>query len=222
MFRYQLNSSKKDKLLLVFNDMAKIGLDDKFAFYKQIAETFTDFDILFVKDIKEKHWYLTILDKIIELVESINNENKYSAVFGLTSSSGTIPLLNVFHSLTNFKKGVVVNGQPILDEQIVSSYKNECSDCAIFDKSLIKENYNNKYLEPWKNLLNRPDTIFQFYYNQSVSDKVYYNFIKSKNLPNVSIFYNSDENNNGHGAYIEELFYNKEFLNKVKNFFISN
>ena len=211
--------NKTQKLLVFFNDMVKVGFDEKFSSFKIINNIFNDYDILFIKDIKPKYWYLTIMDPIYNLINDILINNNYKYIYGLTSSSGTLCLLSILHRFCIFKKAVIINGQITLCDDIINKYKDTCTDCCIFDKKNITESFDEKYLNPLDRIPKEFLDKYFFYYCDSVSDAIYYNYIKSVypiDLQENIIF---DKTHQGHGDYIAQLLNNKEFLTNIKNIF---
>jgi hypothetical protein len=218
--RYVHINNNNKKLLIVFSDMAKVGItDDTFASFKILKNIFNDYDILFVKDIKLGYWYLTIMEFVYNLICNIIQVNNYKFIYGLTSSSGAMCLLNILYRFNIFTKAVIVNGQTTLSDDIVNKYKSKCRDCRIFNKKEIKESYNEDYIIPFKKIPTDTFDKYIFYYCSSVSDKVYYEYIKSiypTDLHN-NIYFN--ETNSSHSNYIGCLLNDNKFLTNVKNTF---
>lgn len=215
---YKYINNKNNKLLIFFNDMIRVGIDDElFSSYNIIKNIFNDYDILFIKDIKPNYWYLTIIDDIYKLIQTISNN--YIEIYGLTSSSGTLCLLNILYKFNNFKKAVIINGQTTLQDDILEKYKYNCYDCAIFNKNYINEIYNNEYLVPFNKILPEMFQKYIFYYCNSVSDKIYYEYIKSiypTNLYN-NLFFN--DTITCHGKYVAFLLNDTNFLQNIKSTF---
>jgi len=212
------NNSKK--LLIYFNDMSKVGTtDDKFSSFKILHSIFSDYDILFVKDIKHGNWYLTIIDDVFKLIYEIVQRNNYNFIYGLTSSSGAICLLNILHKFTIFRKAVIINGQTNLSDDIINKYKYTSLDCNPIDKKSITESYDENFLTPFENIPIEMYYKYIFFYNNSVSDSVYYKYIKSiyPDSLHSNIFF--DETPQSHGVYVEYLLNNFSFLNHVKETF---
>ena len=212
--------NNSNKLLIFFNDMVKVGIaDNKFTSFKILCNTFNDYDILFIKDIESMYWYLSIMNDIYNLIDNITQSNNYHFLYGLTSSSGTLCLLNTLYKFNIFKKAVIINGQTTMCSDIVNKYKYTCMDCAIFNKEYIKKPYDDDFLIPFKKIPNEMFDKYIFYYCNSVSDLIYYEYIKSiypKNLYS-NIFF--DTTNNSHGNYIAYLLNNNDFLLNTKNIF---
>jgi hypothetical protein len=222
MIHAHINNNSK-KLLIFFNDMARVGIDDnKFSSYKILNEIFNNYDILFIKDIKMNNWYLTIIDDVYQLINDINEQYNYDYIFGLTSSSGSICLLNTLHKFHNFRKAIIINGQTTLSDDIVNIYKDICIDCYIFDKAHIKESYNEEYLIPFNNIPMEMYSKYMFFYCDSISDKIYYNYMRSIYPSNLlcNIFF--DNNVKLHGIYVKFLLNNAFFLTSMKNIFDSS
>jgi len=212
--------NNSNKLLIFFNDMVKVGItDNTFSSFKILNDIFNDYDILFIKDIKPNYWYLTIVNDFYNLIDNIIQSNNYHFMYGLTSSSGTLCLLNTLYKFNIFKKAVIINGQTTLCSNIVNKYKYTCSDCCIFNKKYIKEPYDDDLLIPFKKIPNEMLNKYIFYYCNSVSDLIYYEYIKSiypKKLY-TNIFF--DITNNSHGGYVADLLNNNNFLLNIKNIF---
>jgi hypothetical protein len=212
-------NNKKHKLLVFFNDMVKVGLDETFSSFKILNSIFNDYDILFIKDIKPRYWYLTIMEPVYNLIDDILKTNNYKYMYGLTSSSGTLCLLNTLHRFPIFKKSVIINGQASLCANIVNKYRHTCTDCCIFNKKIITELFNKKYLNPFNEIPKECLEKYIFYYCNSVSDAIYYNYVKEMypiNLHDNIIF---DKTHKGHGGYVAQLLNDNSFLTKIKNLF---
>lgn len=217
--KHTLIKNGSDKLLIFFNDMVRTGEDEFFSYYKTINKIFDDYDILFIKDIQQRLWYLTIVDDVYNLISTIILNNKYKFAYVLTSSSGTICLLNVLPKFDIFKKAVIINGQIALDDDTMQQYKNTCHDCAIFDINYIPKKIKESLLTPFNTIEEETYDKYLFYYCNSVSDLVYYRQIKQIYPESLhgNIFF--DDINSSHGEYIAHLFNNHEFLNEIKNTF---
>ncbi len=222
IYKHIINNSKN--LLVFINDMVLTGTDNEnFSCYKILNENFNNYDILFIKDIKQKHWYITIIEDIYDLIYNLNNKFKYTNIFGLTSSSGAICALNVLYKFSNFKKAVIINGQTCLNDKIIDKYKNNCQDCSIFNKDIISNNeFYERLYDPLKKLQFDDLKKFIFYFNNSVSDQIYFEYTKSfyGNLIKSNICY--DKNNKSHGEYVSDLFSSYNFMNKIKFYFNNN
>jgi len=212
--------NNSNKLLIFFNDMAKVGtIDDKFSSFKILNSIFSDYDILFVKDIKHGNWYLSIIDDVYELIYEIVHSNNYNFIYGLTSSSGAICLLNTLHKFTIFRKAVIINGQTDLSDDIINKYKHNSPDCNPINKKSITEPYDEKFLTPFENIPIEMYYKYIFFYNNSPSDSVYYEYVKSIYPESLksNIFF--DETPQSHGVFVEFLLNNFSFLNHVKETF---
>ncbi len=132
-FKYIHIHNNSKNLLVYFNDMTQVGFSDHFSLYKQLNNIFHDFDILFIKDIAEYHWYLTIINPIIDLINSLNNTHYYRNIYGFAGSSGSMGLLNTLPKIPNFRKAVIINGQVSLVKEDVDKYRS-CKDCYIFSE----------------------------------------------------------------------------------------
>ena len=212
--------NNSNKLLIFFNDMVKVGItDNTFSSFKILCDTFNDYDILFIKDIKNMHWYLTIINDIYNLIDNIIQSNNYHFMYGLTSSSGTLCLLNTLYKFNIFKKAVIINGQTTMCSDIVNKYKYTCMDCCIFNKEYIKEPYDDDFLIPFKKIPNEMLDKYIFYYCNSVSDLIYYEYIKSIYPENLYINLFFDITDNSHGGYVGYLLNNNNFLLNMKDIF---
>ena len=212
-------NNKNEKILVFFNDMVKVGFDEKFSSFKIFNNIFKDYDILFIKDIKPGYWYLTIMEPVYKLIDDILRTNNYKYMYGLTSSSGTLCLLNTLHRFPIFKKSVIINGQPSLNDNIINKYKNICTDCCIFNKNIITESFDEKYLNPFNKIPKEFLEKYIFYYCNSISDAIYYNYVKEIypiKLHNNIIF---DNTYSVHGVYVAKLLSNNAFLTKIKSLF---
>ena len=199
--------------------MQTTGESDRMGSYKTINEIYDDSDILFIKDIAPRLWYLTIMNDVYNLICNIIKNNNYKFVFGLTSSSGTMCLLNVLHKINIFKMGVVINGQTSLDDAIINEYKNNCTDCAIFDEKYIPIQFDKSLLSPFNSIPNEHHAKYRFYYSNSVSDTVYYNYIKTVLHPNLHENITFDNKHPSHAGYIIFLLSDHTFLKEIKVMF---
>lgn len=213
-------NNNSSKLVIFFNDMAKVGTDDdRFSSYKILKETFHDYDVVFIKDIKMHYWYLTIMDDVYNLIDNIIKTYNYDSVFGLTSSSGTICLLNTLHKFSNFKKAIIINGQTILSDEIVDLYKDSCIDCYIFDKNKINESYDKEHLIPFSKIPVEKFNKYIFLYCDSVSDRIYYKYMRAIYPTNLHGNISFDDNIKLHGIFVKFLLNDTLFLTHVKNIF---
>lgn len=221
-FRYIHIKNNSKNIIIYFNDMTQVGFSDHFSLYKQLNTIFYDFDILFIKDIAEYYWYLTIIDDIINLINQLNNQYQYKNIYGFAGSSGSMGLLNTLPKITNFRKAIIINGQVSLAKEDVDKYRS-CKDCYTFNENKIKELYNKNYLVPLEyiKLNNKNNYKIMFYHNCSASDSVNHHILK--NNYNLSIFEIIDEGcKHGpfHGPYLIKK-YHDNFLKEYKYYFIS-
>ena len=212
--------NNSNKLLIFFNDMAKVGTtDNTFSSFKILSDIFNDFDILFIKDIKPLYWYLTVINDIHNLIDNIIQTNNYNFIYGLASSSGSMGLLNTLYKYNIFKKAVIINGQNTLCDDIINKYRYNCEDCAIFNKQYIIEPYDDDFITPFKKIPNEMLDKYIFYYCNSVSDLIYYEYTKSiypENLCNNNNLYIT---NGSHAGYIGYLLNDNNFLLNIKDIF---
>ena len=218
--RYLHLKNNSNKLLIFFNDMVKVGItDNTFSSFKILSNTFNDYDILFIKDIKHMYWYLTIINDIYNLIDNIIQTNNYNFMYGLTSSSGTLCLLNTLYKFNIFKKAVIINGQTALCDDVLNKYKHTCTDCNLFNKQSINEPYDDDFITPFSKISNEMFHKYIFYYCNSVSDLIYYEYIKSIYPENLYINIFFDRTNNSHGGYIAILLNDNNFLLNMKSIF---
>ena len=225
-FKYIHIKNNSKHLLVYFNDMTQVGFSEHFSLYKQLNTIFHDFDILFIKDIAEYYWYLTIINPIIDLIHLLNNIHQYKNIYGFAGSSGSIGLLNTLPKISNFRKAVIINGQVSLAKEDVDKYRN-CKDCYLFSEDKIKEDYNKDYLIPLeyikcnsKNRFTIPYKI-QFYHNCSASDSVNHNILKNHyKLSFFELIYEGNIHGPFHGPYLIKK-YHENCLKEYKNYFIS-
>jgi hypothetical protein len=140
-------------------------------------------------------------------------------MYGLTSSSGTLCLLNTLYKFNVFKKAIIINGQSSLCDDIVNKYKHTCKDCCIFDKQYVNEPYDDNFTIPFKKIPREMFDKYIFYYCNSISDLTYYEYIKSIYPENLHINIFFDKTNNSHGRYIAHLLNDNNFLLNIKNIF---
>jgi hypothetical protein len=197
--------------------MVKVGItDNTFSSFKILSNTFNEYDILFIKDIKNMYWYLSIINDVYNLIDNIIQSNNYHFMYGLTSSSGTLCLLNTLYKFNIFKKAVIINGQTTMCSDIVNKYKYTCSDCSIFNKQCINESYDDDFLIPFKKIPNEMLDKYIFYYCNSISDLIYYEYIKSIYPENLHINIFFDITNNSHGGYVSYLLHLFSFQTPIK------
>ncbi len=220
-FKYIHIKNNSQKLLIYFNDMTQVGFSDHFSLYKQLNTIFNDFDILFIKDIAEYYWYLTIIDHILLLINQLNENYHYQSIYGFAGSSGSIGLLNTLPKISNFKSAIIINGQVSLLKEDVDKYRN-CKDCYVFSEEKIKENYNKSYLTPLEYVKNNSYKI-RFYHNSSVSDSINHNILKDryKNIKNFEYIYEEHRDTPFHGNYLIKK-YKNEYLELYKKYFLSS
>ncbi len=192
--------------------MVRVGHDEFFSCYNILQQSFP-FDILFIKDIGHGLWYLTIMEECRTLIENITREHNYKHVFGITDSSGTIPLLNIAPYLSQFREGIVINGQTTLKPEIIEKYKS-CTDCAIFDPVSVG-NISQSYLIPLEKLSNSQLQKIRYYYNNSPSDYQYYLYTLSfyTILDNTCVTLTKD--NGSHISYITKVYGDASFMKTV-------
>jgi hypothetical protein len=199
-------------LLIYFNDMFCVGDTDIFSCYRIITDTFP-FDILFIKDICSYQWYLGIMEECRLLISNIIEDNNYAYIFGLTDSSGTIPMLNIAPYLSSFREGIIINGQTTLKQEIVDTYKHS-RDCAIINPRIVSH-LNKKYISPLENLTTKQKSKFRYYYNNSISDYQYYLYTSKIYSKIEKIHVNLEEDNGSHDSYIRKKFLDKTFMQSV-------
>ena len=204
-------------LLVIFNDMTKTGIADySFSPFNHYLRAFDGYDFLFFKDIEKYYWYLTVQADICEIIRTIQEEFNYLALYGIGASSGAMPLLNTLPNFPNFKHGVVLNGQVSLDSSIIDKYSST-KDIHIFNKNDIKESYPLELLTPLENLPSTCYSRITYYYNDSLSDKVYYDYVCSKYQDRSQIHLST--NGMTHGEYLISLYTDTSFLQKIKELF---
>ncbi len=221
-FKYIHIQNNSKNLLVYFNDMTQVGFSDHFSLYKQLNTIFHDFDILFIKDIAEYYWYLTIINHIIDLINSLNNQYHYTNIYGFAGSSGSIGLLNTLPKIVNFKKAVIINGQVSLAKEDVHKYRN-CKDCYLFSEDKIKEDYHKNYLIPLEYIKCNHTNQYKikFYHNCSASDSVNHNILKNHyKLPFFEIIDEGNVHGPFHGPYLIKK-YHENCLKEYKNYLIS-
>jgi hypothetical protein len=147
------------------------------------------------------------------LISNIIEDNNYAHVFGLTDSSGAIPMLNIAPYLLSFREGIIINGQATLKQEIIEKY-NYCRDCAIFNPQSISH-LNDKYISPLENLTTNQQSKFRYYYNNSISDYQYYLYTSKIYSKFEKIHVNLEEDNGSHESYIRKKFLDKTFMQSV-------
>jgi hypothetical protein len=218
--KYLHIKNNSNKLVIYFNDMVKVGItDDTFSSFKILNYAFNDYDILFVKDIKHAHWYLTIMEDVYNLIGNIVQSNNYNFMYGITSSSGALCLLNTLYKFNIFKKAVIINGQSDLCDYVVNKYKHTCSDCCGFNDQYITEPYDKDCISPFTKIPAEMFDKYIFYYCNSVSDLIYYEYIKCIYPEHLHKNVFLDKTCQSHGLYISDLLNSHVFLASVKNIF---
>ncbi len=219
-FKYIHIQHHSKKLLVYFNDMTQVGFSDHFSLYKQLHEIFFDYDILFVKDIAEYYWYLTIIDDIYNLICELNNTYQYDSIVGFAGSSGSIGLLNTLPKISNFHKAIIINGQVSLRKEDVDKYRN-CKDCYVFDEKKIQEEYKEEYVEPMEYIKKMNLAFFKirFYHNSSSSDSVNHTLLKEKYVcKHIEAIYEDHRDTPFHGNYLVKK-YKNIYLEEYKKYF---
>jgi hypothetical protein len=218
-FKYSHIQNQSKKLLVYFNDMTQVGHSDHFSLYKQLNRIFSDYDILFIKDIAEYYWYLTIIDDILELLHSLNHTFKYDAIYGFAGSSGCMGLLNTLPKIAIFKRAIVINGQVSLASEDVEKYRN-CRDCYLFSKEKIQEEYHQAYLTPLLFIQNQKERSYQirFYHNTSVSDSANHHILREKYRGcGVEAILEESHDTPFHGNYLMKR-YRDSYLEEYKKY----
>ncbi len=221
-FKYKHITRNARKLLVVFNDMTQVGFSDHFSLYKQLDRIFADYDILFIKDIAEYYWYLTIIDSIYSLLTTLAPSYE-DGIYGFAGSSGSIGLLNILPHLPNFKAAVVINGQVSLRKSHVDLYRN-CRDCYIFTEEKISTSYNRDYLEPLLRINEVCCGKIRFYHNQSMSDSAHHRILREfiKDHPYhptaFEAIFEETRDAPSHGNYLVKK-YRDSYLLEYKAFF---
>ncbi len=223
-FKYIHIKNNSLKLLIYFNDMTQVGFSDHFSLYKQLNTIFNDFDILFIKDIAEYYWYLTIIDHILVLINQLNETYHYQSIYGFAGSSGSMGLLNTLPKIHNFKSAIIINGQISLLKEDVNKYRN-CKDCYVFSEEKIKENYHKSYLAPieyMKENIKNYNYKIRFYHNSSLSDSINHTILKEKckNMKNIEMIYEEHRDTPFHGNYLMKK-YKNEYLEQYKKYLLS-
>ncbi len=219
-FKYSHIQNQSKKLLVYFNDMTQVGFSDHYSLYKQLNRIFYDYDILFIKDVAEYYWYLTIVDDILDLLHQLNRDFGYDGVYGFAGSSGCMGLLNTLPKIANFKRAVVINGQVSLAREDVEKYRN-CKDCYLFSKEKIKEAYNEAYLTPFR-ASSKGSFQIRFYHNTSVSDLANHHILREKYLKdgwNVEAFLEDHRDTPFHGNYLVKR-YKDNYLEEYKKYYM--
>lgn len=223
-FKYTHINNGSNNLFIYFNNMTQTGLDDNFTYYKIITTTFSDHDILFIKDIKIGYYYLTIMDDVHELITKLVLDNKYKEIVSFADSSGAIPLLNILPTFNIFKKAVIINGQVSLKKEIVNKYRKLIlktkTNRYLFDEQRVKQTYNKKYLDPISRITDNTNYEITFYYNMVTSDKVYCDMVRSLNYSNIKLNYENLDLT--HIMYIIYKVSSSDFFNDLKTYLESS
>lgn len=218
--KYSHIKNNSNKLLVFFNDMSHVGItNNKFLAFKILNDEFKEYDILFVKDIKTMNWYLSIIDDVYSTIDNIIKTNNYTFMFGLTTSSGALCLLNTLYKFDIFKKSVIINGQTTMCESIVNKYKHTNCNWINIDRQSIGKPFNEELLTPFNQIPNTMLDKYIYYYCNTDIDLIYYEYVKSIYPENLhdNIFF--DNTHNTHDGYIEYLLHNKNFLSDIKHIF---
>jgi hypothetical protein len=125
---------------------------------------FSQFDILFIKDIKFGVWYMPIMDECNTLIHSIIAKKGYSHVFAVTSSSGAIPLLNITPNIPSFRQGIMINGRTTIKESIIEKYKHTKDYIPVDPVADIL------YCSPLERLNYDQLSKYVYYFNHNLSD----------------------------------------------------
>ena len=211
-------------LLVVFSAMNFVGdKPDSFMCYKKAQEAFPEsYDILFVKDIADGLWYLTVMDDVQFLIQRIVKEHLYKRVLALASSSGSIPLLNIMPMIPNFAFGFVINGQTNLLPDMMDACR--CfNDCTIFENNC--DVADSRWLDPLRNVhWDAATYTIAFLHNQQTSDKLFHEdlvrFVEVSPMARKHIVIMSKTNESlDHCGFIIDWLQNKDNLANLGDFF---
>ena len=70
-------------------------------------------------------------------------------MYGLTSSSGALCLLNTLYRFSIFKKAVIINGLTTLCDNVVNKYKHTNRSWSNINRESIKEPFDEDLLTPF-------------------------------------------------------------------------
>jgi hypothetical protein len=218
-FCYYIQNNNSQNLLIYFNSLANVGFSDHFLLKATLIENFSDYDILILKDSSYPNWYVPVIPEMQKFIADLIVKKSYKNLFALADSSGAIPLLSCLPNNRLFRRGVVVNGQVDISEEVI--YKYEDNVVGSFDVSKVTEEFDKKYLQPL-NLIDHSNKFeILFYYNYFKSDRIYADIITNLSKPNFSV--KLDFKKCGkivcHAAYIKDLFTNKNFIEEIKFYF---
>ena len=218
--KYTHVKNSSDKLLVFFNDAAKVGtLDNTFSSFKILNLIFEDYDILFVKDIKPMHWYITVTNDVYNLINNIVQTNNYCCMYGLTSSSGALCLLNTLYRFSIFKKAVIINGLTTLCDNIVDKYKYTSRSWSNINRKSIKEPFDEDLLTPLNKIpVSMYDKYIYYYCNSSI-DTIYYDYVMSIYPAELQCNIFFDIQFDSHSGYVGHLLNSNEFLSNIKTIF---
>lgn len=107
-----------ETLVIGFNCLNNFGLDDRFGMYRTLTQAFPDSDVLLLKDAIHFNWYISIMQELQRFLIDLVHEKGYQKVFAISSSAGSIPLLNIMPHVPNFRKAVVINGQVSIHDDV--------------------------------------------------------------------------------------------------------
>lgn len=221
-FTYYYVDRESSDLLIYFNSLAATGSADNFLLKNTLPENFKNFNILILKDCEGCNWYLTIIDEIKEFLPQLSEKKSIKNIFALADSSGAIPLLNCLPNNPFFRKGVIVNGQVDISEDVIYKYRDGV--VGEFKPEKVKGKFDKKYLKPL-DLINYSNSFeILFYFNYFRSDKIYADIISNLSKSNfkLKLDFKRYEKYPCHTNYITDLFTDKKFFEEINLYYANH
>ena len=218
---YYVDRGSND-LLIYFNSLAATGFADNFLLKHTLPENFKNLNILILKDCESMNWYLTIIDEIKQFLIEFAEKKSIKNIFALADSSGAIPLLNCLPNNPFFKKGVIVNGQVDISEDVIYKYRDGIT--GEFKPEEAKGEFNKIYLKPL-DLINYSNNFeILFYFNYFRSDKIYADIISNLSKSNfkLRLDFKKYRKYPCHAEYITDLFTDKNFFEEIKLYYANH
>ena len=213
-FKYRYIQNNSPMLLIYFNNMTQCGHDDVFSLYKKLPIIFHGYDILYVKDTHLCNWYLPIMNELTQFITQLSIP--YTSIFGLSDSSGTMPMLNILPGLRNFRKAVSVNGQCSLEDDVISKWRH-VQDCYHYSEL---PNIVQRHKSPLRHLPSFTKYEITMYYNYNGSDAVYHDYVKEINNPNIIV--KREDLQLCHVDYIVHVLSSRDKVEEIRKYLETN
>ena len=218
-FTYYFHNNHKKNLLIYFNSLMATGHADNFLLKRTLIQNFSNYDILILKDNYPHNWYVSVIPEMEKFIKDLSIEKSYENLFALADSSGAIPLLNILPNNALFRRGVIVNGQIDISEDVVYKYKDNI--VGHFEIEKTYEEFDRKYMKPLDLIDYSNKFEILFCCNYFRSDKIYADIVSSLSKSNfrLRLDFKRYPTIPCHALYITDLFTNESFLEEIKFYF---